>query len=147
MISVVYVDFSEIKLDSGSHLTEITWIVENISLQKLEAHHYFVDYPGAKESERQLTNIVGGKPLVRYSAPTVLKAFFGQISPRAVVAFRTKELKELFKVHVSSLLEAGSYRTFCTYDDVVSDESEAAFIDDIILDTKLEAAKKFGNAL
>ena len=147
MISGVYVDYSDITLDSGSHLTELTWIVENISLQKLDAHHYFIDYPGAKESERKLTEVIGGKPLVRYSAPVVIRAFFNQLSPRAVVAFKTKKSKDTFKAYIATLDGDVSYRTLCTYDDVISDESEAAFIADIISDTKVEAAKKFGNAL
>ena len=150
-ISVAYVDFSEVSLVSGKHLTELTWIVEAVMDQNLVPHHYFIDYPGAKDSERALTEIVGGTPLVRYSAPVVLKAFFDGLPARALVAFKDIPSKARFKEylveHNTGKLSKLSYRTFCIYEDVVMDESEAAFIGDMLADTKLEAAKKFGNAL
>ena len=150
-ISVVYADFSEVALTSGKHLTELTWIVEAVMDQDLVPHHYFIDYPGAKTSERAITQVIGGTPLVRYSAPTVLKAFFDGIPARALIAFRDVASKKRFKEYlVEQEMEKTSplsYRTFCTYEDVVMDDSEAAFIADMITDTKMEAAKKFGNAL
>jgi len=150
-ISVVYADFSEVILSSGKHLTEITWIVEDVKYENLVPHHYFIDYPGAKASERAITEVVGGAPLVRYSAPTVLKAFFDALPVRAIVAFKDVEAKETFKRYLTEngieKLTSLSYRTFCIYEDVVMDDSEAAFITDMISDTKIEAAKKFGNAL
>jgi len=150
-ISVVYADFSEVSLSTGKHLTEITWIVEDVKTENLVPHHYFIDYPGAKESERAITAIVGGTPLVRYSAPTVLKAFFDGLPVRAIVAFKNVEAKKTFQKYLTDneieKLTSLSYRTFCIYEDVVMDDAEAAFIADIISDTKTEAAKKFGNAL
>ena len=150
-ISVVYVDFSEVTLTDGKYLTELTWIVEAIVDQNLVPHHYFMDYPGAKASERALTQVVGGTPLVRYSPLTVLKTFFNDIPARALIAFKDIATKKRFKEYLSEgEVEKHiptSYRTLCIYDDVVMDDSEAAFIADMIADTKTEAAKKFGNAL
>lgn len=148
-LSVVYADYSEITVATGTHLTELTWVVEDTDSSTLVPHHYFVDYPGIKDTERAITAAIGGTPLTRYSCGIVIRTFLSNLPKRSVVAFRTTEAKEGFKKYLKEVSgpEISGVRTLCTFDDVTIDESEAAFIEDILIDTKQLAAKKFGNAL
>lgn len=151
-ITVVYADFSEVNLDSGDYITELTWVVEDDNYQSLVPHHYFVNYPGAKESEKAIASVVGGAPLVRYSAPIVLRAFFDSLPEKSIIAFRDLKTKEKFKTHLNSSAISGTLgpnaqKSLCVFDDVVTDNAEAAFVTDVIAETRQEAAKKFGNSI
>lgn len=151
-LTVVYADFEEIALNSGEYLTELTWVVEDDGGHSLVPHHYFINYPGARDSERALTEAIGGTPLMRYSAPSVLRSFFDNLPQKSIIAFRDQKKKEKFKAHLKShdvhgMLGVNAQKSLCLFDDVILDEAEAAFVEDVLVDTRQEAAKKFGNAI
>ena len=73
----VYVDYSEITIDEGTFITELTWL--NGDDYGYVPRHYFVDYPGVKNLERQVSEVIGGSPLIRYSMPVVLQTFINEV--------------------------------------------------------------------
>lgn len=143
---IFYADYSEIPLSSGKYLTELTWLQESPSSRKLSCHHYFVDYPGARVSERQITNVVGGNPLVRYSAATVIRTFINDIPQRSIIALRSAEKVSRFK-QILKDLDIKPPAPLCILEDVCISDQEIAGIESTIFETKQAAAKRFGSAL
>lgn len=142
-MSVTYIDLKTVPVDTSTHVSEITWIHEVNN--GLETHHYFVDYPGAKELERQIIEVIGGRTLVRYSCRVVLQAFIKDLPHGNTVAARTKDQKDLLR----SLIVAADLAlpVIITFDDVLEIDGELSKIKDEIDRARLEAPKRFGNAL
>jgi len=141
---VAYVDFRTAPVDGKDHIAEFTWASE--AYNSLDVHHYFVDYPGAKDLERQLVEILGGSTFVRYSCMIVLKAFIDSLEEGYIIATRTKKQKSLL---VKELKKHGleTPRAICTFDDVASSEEEASAVMRAIEDARFDASRKFGNSL
>lgn len=151
MSKVCYVDLGVVPIDGAEYVSEITWLVE--SGLGLVPHHYFVDYPGAKDLERLIVEVVGGTTLTRYSYPTVLKTFLSDIPKASIVAFKDEKQRQLFKALLSSL-EVRTDKKLCTYDDVVSASaspetmlSVISLVDDTLSQAKNAASKVFGNSI
>lgn len=134
-IEKIYVDYSEVTIDAGTFITEITWLEEDD--YGYTPHHYFVDYPGIKDLERQVSSVIGGSPLVRYSIPVVLKAFINEVGNKRVL-FASLEKASNFIKHLKGI-------------DAEHKLVYSIFLDDEILDNiyaaRKKAAGKFGNAL
>lgn len=143
-MAVTYVDFRTAPVEGAEYISEFTWVNEiNATLYK---HHYFVDYPGAKDLERLIVDAVGGSPMVRYSPHTVLRAFIDDVPEGNIVSFRTLKQKHFVFV----LLAASSIETplaFCTFDDVDAGYGEIDVVMEIIREARTEASSKFGNAI
>jgi len=143
-VPVTYVDFRVAPIEGAEYISEFTWANESNS--GLVMHHYFVDFPGAKDLERQIIDAVGGSPLVRYSCPTILRAFIDSIPVGHIIAFRTIKQKQL----VVALLYASKIDTdkaFCIFDDVDAGDGELEVVMDNIRQTRTEASSRFGNAV
>lgn len=142
-MGITYIDVTTVPIDGKEHVSEITWVHENYTF--LTAHHYFVDFPGAKSLERQITDVIGGTPLVRYSCRVVLQAFINDLPPTHQIAARTAEQKDLLK----SLIVAADIPlpTIITFDDVLEIDGEIDRVKELIADVRADAPKRFGNAL
>ena len=141
---VTYVDFRTAPVDGAEYISEFTWIDEING--EVSEHHYFVDYPGAKDLERQVIEVLGGKPFTRYSCSTVLRTFISNVPKSNIIACRTIQQKQL----ITSLLKALNITTlkaFCTFDDIDAGDGELSYIMDLIVSARAEASTKFGNAL
>lgn len=144
MTSVVYVDFRVAPVDGADYISEFTWLTERDN--QLIPKHYFVDYPGAKALERQVVEVIGGTPLIRYSCPTVLRAFVNDLPERCVVACGSIKQKQLLKALLKST-KIGVTRVYCTFDDILSIEGELEKVRTIIEESRATASGRFGNAL
>ena len=146
-MAVTYVDFRVAPVEGAEYISEFTWINEGPEgLSALQCRHYFVDYPGAKELERLVIDAVGGKPFVRYSCPTVLKAFLDDVPEGYIVAFRTAKQKQLVSA-LLSLNDVTITRTFCVFDDIDAGYGEVEAIMHTIERTRTKASQQFGNAV
>jgi hypothetical protein len=143
-MAVVYVDFRTAPVDGEDRISEFTWLIENE--YELVPHHYFVDYPGAKDLERMVTSVVGGTPMVRYGCQVVLRAFIDSVEDGYIIAFRTREQKELF-VALTAEYNLEVKRALCVLDDVTSIDGEVSTVLSSIEEARIDASRKFGNAL
>lgn len=143
-VITVYVSYGVIELGGKRHVTGVTWMIEQRGEQR--GHHYFADYPGVKESERQLTEVVGGNPLTRYSLTTVLTAFVNDIPEGAIVVFMDAAKRSAF---LDLLSKAGITMpsTSTTLDNVLFVEDERESIMDFMEDIRQTAAGQFGSSL
>ena len=141
---VIYVDFRTAPVDGRDCISEFTWLVEDE--YGLTPNHYFVDYPGAKDLERQITEVIGGSPMVRYSAMTVLKAFVDSIGEGYVVAFRTAKQRSVFLANIG-LFNITTTAATCVFADVVTLDEELASVVSSIEEARTDASRKFGNSL
>ena len=135
----VYLDYSEVTIDSGTFMTELTWLKG--SEYGYTPKHYFIDYPGAKDLERQISQVIGGSPLVRYSAPVVLRTFLNDLyagTDIPEVLFSSKDKAADF---ISYLDESNIEYVFVC--GLYSDPE----IDDFVHKARQRAATRFGNAL
>lgn len=151
MVSITFVDLGIVPVEGAEYISNITWVTENN--MELLPRHYFVDYPGAKSLERQVTNIVGGSPLTRYSLNVVLRTLIEDTPTIKVIACKDERQKQLLKTLIKTL-NIKTSKVFITFQDVI-DKSDTpsnmiGFIS--LVSTHLEAAKNkasstFGNAL
>jgi hypothetical protein len=145
-VNLVYAMYNEIRLNSGPYMTDLTWIIEEAGSEDRKSHHYFVDYPGVKEIERQTAQVVGGRPLVRYSVNTVLKAFSGDVPPRAVLVMEDERNKERFKTYLNAA-NVNVAAPMTVLEDAVLFEDDRNEIYDLVRQIRIEAASRFGSSL
>ena len=143
-MAVVYVDFIIAPSEDEEYISDFTWTRDMDG--SYETHHYFVDYPGVKELERLLTDVVGGDPFVRYSLSSVVRAFVNDLQPGDIIALKTNEFRELFK-DVLKGFEITIAAPTCSFEDVIAMEDEKRMVMWIIEEARAEAAKRFGNSL
>ena len=143
----VYVDFNDIKFDHGRYLTDLTWIIEDPWNDTTSSHHYFIDYPGAKDSERSLIFLLGENrnPLVRYSMPVVLLAFVDAIELNTIVVCKDRTSRDRLLTYLS-LCSIPWTKDIYFRDDVLTNGEKSDIIQKIE-EAKLEAAQRFGNSL
>lgn len=143
-MSVVYVDFIIAPYGEDEFISDLTWTRDMDGTY--ETHHYFVDYPGVKELERSLTEVVGGEPFVRYSLASVIRAFLDDVQHGDIVAFKDNSHRNIFKGVLEGLDMRCSAPT-CSFEDVIAMEDEKRMVMWIIEEARTEAAQRFGNSL
>jgi len=141
---VTYADCVIVPVEGAEYISEFTWASEHGG--SLVASHYFVDYPGARSLERLIVEVVGGKPLVRYSSTTVLRTFSNSIPKGHIIAFRTLKQKMLVKA-LFAAAEISNFKAFCTFEDVDAGYGEIDAVMHSIQEARITASQKFGNAL
>ena len=151
MPDITFVDLSISPIEGAEYISSITWVTDRF--KELDPHHYFVDYPGVKNLERQITDIIGGKPLVRYSCSVVIRTLLEDAAASIALACKTEKQKQLLQ----SLIKANDIKTvklFTTFQDVIDSSKNPgnmigfiSLVESCLSDAKDEAAQKFGNAL
>lgn len=142
-MGITYVDIKLVPVNDEQHVSELTWVNE-VGF-KLSTRHYFVDYPGAKDLERQIIEVVGGTPMVRYALPVVIRAFLSDVPEHNIIAAQTNEQKD----YLSELVQANKLNCprLITFSEVLEVDGELDAIKSEIKKARVVAPRKFGNSL
>lgn len=149
--NLIFVDIGIAPVSGVEYMSSLTWCIEeNLSLI---THHYFVDYPGAKELERQVTSVIGGNPLIRYSSNTVLKTFSDYAAEDSVIACTNEQQKQLLKLLINSS-GLTKIKNLITLKELIDSSknpstliSFISLVESHLKDAKNIASSTFGNSL